>query len=698
MRRERFFLLTRIPLLLLALIGVQAGAGGMADAACLPPDPSPADAITALVADESDTDPAGTRIPLILVHGIHGNQNPQDGSDTIAYKNRSYWNSFLGYFGADAAFRLKYKVFRFHYVSDVYPVQEIARAFRNHLDAAVGSGTIPDTPFVLIAHSMGGLVARSYMQEHTHISGVYCGQRGGDRIAKLITLATPHHGTPAANDAPRIDPLVYPGWAFALTVVDRAYWCKEFPCVSDEFVDVTEPNRSDLRWDDYNGLAGYNDCPRECNAWLQALNADPSYEGKLAVYAGFINSSNSSLYNSLDDLGPFELLAWLSAQTRTDAEKLAAVAVILKKIYPSFDNDGLVPFDSAAFQGHPLRMRIECPGYDHLDMKDSKSQVCANGRTLFQSLHDDLGIEPSRAATAGVFRSSDGVFYLDYNGTGTWDGCGADRCLSIGMNGDVPLVGDWNGSTASKVGLFRPSDGTFYLDYNGNGQWDGCGTDRCLQIGMNGDVPLVGDWNGSGTSKVGAFRPSDGTFYLDYNGNGTWDGCGIDRCLQIGMNGDVPLVGDWNGSGISKVGAFRPSNGTFYLDYNGSGTWEGCGVDRCLQIGMNGDVPLVGDWDGSGTRKVGAFRPSDGTFYLDYNGNGVWDGCETDRCLAIGMNGDIPLVGDWDGTGSTKVGAFRPSDGTFYLDYNGSGTWDGCGTDRCLQIGLSGDTPLVGKW
>ena len=467
--------------LLLALIGVQAGAGGMADGACLPPDPSPADAITALVADESDTDPAGTRIPLILVHGIHGNQDPQDGSDTIANKNRSYWNSFLGYFGADAAFRLKYKIFRFHYVSDVYPVQEIGRAFRNHIDAAVGSGTIPDTPFVLIAHSMGGLVARSYMQEHAHISGVYCGQRGGDRIAKLITLATPHHGTPAANDGPRIDPLVYPGWAFALTIIDRSYWCAEFPCASDEFVDVTEPNRSDLRWDSYNGLAGYNDCPRECNAWLQALNSDRTYDGKLTAYSGFINSANSSLYDALDGLGPFELLAWLSAQTRTDAEKLAAVAVVLKKVYPSFDNDGLVPFDSAAFQGHPLRLRIECPGYDHLDMKDSKSQACANGRTLFQSLHDELGIEPSRAAAVGVFRSTDGVFYLDYNGNGAWDGCGTDRCLSIGMNGDVALVGDWNGTGTDKVGAFRPSDGTFYLDYNGNGAWDGCGTDRCLQ-------------------------------------------------------------------------------------------------------------------------------------------------------------------------------------------------------------------------
>ena len=172
----------------------------------------------------------------------------------------------------------------------------------------------------------------------------------------------------------------------------------------------------------------------------------------------------------------------------------------------------------------------------------------------------------------------------------------------------------------ANVGLYQA--GQWRLDQNGNGAWDGCATDRCIEIGMAGDIPLAGNWNGSAVSKVGVFRPSDGAFYLDYNGNGVWDGCAVDRCLSIGMDGDIPLVGDWNGDGVAKVGAFRPSDGVFYLDYNGNGQWDGCGVDRCLQIGMDGDTPLVGDWDSTGSSKVGAFRPSDGVFYLDYNGNG----------------------------------------------------------------------------
>jgi triacylglycerol esterase/lipase EstA (alpha/beta hydrolase family) len=41
---------------------------------------------------------------------------------------------------------------------------------------------------VIVAHSMGGLVTRAYLRDH-----------GGARIAKAITLGTPHHGTGVAR-------------------------------------------------------------------------------------------------------------------------------------------------------------------------------------------------------------------------------------------------------------------------------------------------------------------------------------------------------------------------------------------------------------------------------------------------------------------------------------------------------------------
>ena len=131
------------------------------------------------------------------------------------------------------------------------------------------------------------------------------------------------------------------------------------------------------------------------------------------------------------------------------------------------------------------------------------------------------------------------------------------------------------GTTLSpiKIGVFRPSTGEWYLDLDGSGGWSGCGPDSCIgPFGMAGDIPIVGDWNNSGTIQIGIFRPSTGMWYLDSNGSGTWSGCGPDGCYgQFGMPGDYPVAGDWTGTGTTKIGVFRPSTGVWYFDLDGSG-------------------------------------------------------------------------------------------------------------------------------
>jgi subtilisin family serine protease len=161
---------------------------------------------------------------------------------------------------------------------------------------------------------------------------------------------------------------------------------------------------------------------------------------------------------------------------------------------------------------------------------------------------------------------------------------------------------------AVKIGIFRPSNRLWYLDLSGNGKWDGNPPDLLRgPFGISEDLPVVGDWNGDGRAKIGVFRPSARTFYLDYNGNGAWDGPSIDKvCGPFGISTDLPVVGDWNGDGRAKIGVFRPSARTFYLDYNGNGTWDGTPPDKALgRFGASTDRPIVGDWDG-----IGGFIPS----------------------------------------------------------------------------------------
>jgi hypothetical protein len=280
------------------------------------------------------------------------------------------------------------------------------------------------------------------------------------------------------------------------------------------------------------------------------------------------------------------------------------------------------------------------------------------------------------ATGVGIFRA--GAWALDRNGNG-YDG---DAGISFAVTGNTPVVGDWTGNGHSKPGVFRDADGMWFLDLDGNG-WSP-GVDRQIQFGLPGDVPVVGDWTGSGQTRVGVFRA--GVWVFDLDGDG-YDAS--DRVLHWGSPGDTPVVGSWDGRGKTRPGLVRVlPDGLMYWYLDASGTGLN-GTYRALQFGLRGDVPLVGDWTGTGQTRVGVFR--NGEFHLDLNGNG-YDG---ELPIRLGQAGDIPVVGRWSGTARSLVGAFRPSNGTWLLDMNGNG-WDGA--DRALQFGLPGDVPLTGSW
>jgi len=75
---------------------------------------------------------------------------------------------------------------------------------------------------------------------------------------------------------------------------------------------------------------------------------------------------------------------------------------------------------------------------------------------------------------------------------------------------------------------------------------------------------------------------------------------------------------------------------------------------RKLRFGMSNGIPVTGDFNGDGITDVGVFYG--GQWYIDLNGNGVWD--ESDLWAKLGHDGDLPITGDWDGDGKTDIGIF----------------------------------------
>ena len=104
--------------------------------------------------------------PVLLVHGYGC--------------NRGYWSQLsVRLTGAGIE----------HQALDLAPPGVSIDDFVPQLAAAITRLCLgEDRQVILVAHSMGGLVARAYLRMH-----------GAARVARLITLATPHHGTVLAR-------------------------------------------------------------------------------------------------------------------------------------------------------------------------------------------------------------------------------------------------------------------------------------------------------------------------------------------------------------------------------------------------------------------------------------------------------------------------------------------------------------------
>jgi hypothetical protein len=80
----------------------------------------------------------------------------------------------------------------------------------------------------------------------------------------------------------------------------------------------------------------------------------------------------------------------------------------------------------------------------------------------------------------------------------------ADAATSL--NATALTVANWRAEVSFPTIIGVYSNGAWFLDWNGNQQWDGCGVEACFGFEIVGDVPVVGDWTGTGQAKVGVYR------------------------------------------------------------------------------------------------------------------------------------------------------------------------------------------------
>ena len=292
-----------------------------------------------------DTAALGTRIPVLLVHGLGGSTEG--------------WENFLRAYAQSASWRSAFKLYSFRYSSSTAEVTADPSAPRtiSGLGAALRDAmqgyydrpaTAPDYGFggksvVVLAHSMGGLVARSMMQEHVFRDG----RRGGEKVLHLITLGTPHHGSPL-SDA---------GLVLGRQTVSE---------LDDSYFGFV----AETAWTNYDGLdmAG-----GRCNPWLAQLNNyAPATGGNYGRCGNVPASPLPGFYEKIIAYGARTLQSPDLDLGRIGVYKPGSSASLLVPytyLYSGFGrtyaNDGVVPMISAQFEGPVLWRRNEAFDCDH---------------------------------------------------------------------------------------------------------------------------------------------------------------------------------------------------------------------------------------------------------------------------------------------------------------------------------------------
>ncbi len=224
-----------------------------------------------------------------------------------------------------------------------------------------------------------------------------------------------------------------------------------------------------------------------------------------------------------------------------------------------------------------------------------------------------------------------GVFYLrNSNTTGV-----ADIITTFGGDpSDLPVVGDWNNDGVDTIGIYRNSTGFFFLSDSNTTP----NVDYTVLFGNPGDTPFAGHWTADTSgSGIGVYRNSNGILYQRKSLTSGFD----DFFAIYGNPGDIGFAGDWNGDGFDSVGIYRPDNQTWYLSNNSTPT--GITFSDINFVWYASGIPVVGDWDGNGTSTIGHGDAVTGLIVLN-NANAA---PTTLNIFPYGPTGGKPIAGKW---------------------------------------------------
>ncbi len=304
------------------------------------------------------------------------------------------------------------------------------------------------------------------------------------------------------------------------------------------------------------------------------------------------------------------------------------------------------------------RIRVREEGFIEPSGVSAANFGISSGPTTVRTLFDYDG---DGRADISVFRPANGSWYLNGSSAGF-------IAAQFGTLGDAITPADYDGDGKTDIAVTRTSP-------TGQLVWyvlkSSDATFSYHHFGSNGDLSAPADHDGDGRADITVFRPATGSWYRLNSGNGSVS------AVNFGIAGDRPTLGDFDGDGRADIALYRPSTGVWYRINSSNGSFA------AEQFGIVTDKIVAADYDGDGRTDIAVYRPATGHWYIKHSSDGTY------HTFLFGLSTDITAAADYDGDGRADIAVFRPASGIWYIRNSSNATF------TSMPWGQNGDRPTA---